>query len=82
VVRRSLSVRETEQLVRRLKNPPSRNTPTVDPDTKYLQDRISEKLCAKVKLTHNARGKGRMVIAYNSADELEGILDHMGLKSD
>jgi len=82
VVRRSLSVRETEQLVRRLKNPPSRNTPTIDPDTQYLQDRISEKLCAKVKLTHNARGKGRMVIAYNSADELEGILEHLGLKSD
>ncbi len=82
VVRRSLSVRETERLVRRLKNPPLRNAATVDPDTKYLQDRISEKLCARVKLTHNARGKGRMVIAYNSADELEGILEQMGFKSD
>jgi len=79
VVRRNLSVRETEQLVRRLKNPPVRKTQVLDPDTQHLQDRLAEKLCAKVKLTHNARGKGKMVIAYNSADELEGILAHLGL---
>jgi len=82
VVRRSLSVRETEQLVRRMKNPPSKTTTTIDPDTKYIQDQISEKLCATVRLSHNARGKGKMVISYNSADELEGILEHMGLKAE
>ena len=82
VVRRGLSVRETEQLVRRMKNPPIRTTPTVDPDTKFIQDQISEKLCATVKLSHNNRGKGKMVISYNSADELEGILEHMGFKAE
>jgi len=82
VVRKGLSVRETEQLVRRLKNPPSKTTTTLDPDTKYIQDQISEKLCATVKLSHNSRGKGKMVISYNSADELEGILEHMGLKAE
>jgi len=82
VVGKRLSVRETEHLVRRMKNPPQRNTPAVDPDIRRLQDEISEKLCAKVKLQHNAKGKGKMVIAYNSADELEGILEQMGLKED
>ena len=82
VVGKRLSVRETEHLVRRMKNPPQRNTPTVDPDIRRLQDKLSEKLCAKVKLQHNAKGKGKMVIAYNSADELEGILEQMGLKED
>ena len=82
VVRKDLSVRETEQLVRRLKNPPQPRQQTVDPDIRRLQDTLSEKLCAKVKLQHNARGKGKMVIAYNSADELEGILEQMGLNSD
>jgi ParB family chromosome partitioning protein len=82
VVRKSLSVRETERLVRRLKNPPTRTVTVIDPDTKYIQDQIAEKLCATVKLSHNSRGKGKMVISYNSADELEGILEHMGLKSD
>ena len=82
VVRKALSVRETEQLVRRLKNPPQTRQTSIDPDVRRLQDSISEKLCAKVKLQHNARGKGKMTIAFNNADELEGILEHMGMKSD
>jgi len=82
VVSKQLSVRETEQLVRRMKNPPIRKTQTVDPDTQRLQDNLSEKLCARVKVSHNARGKGKMVISFNSADELEGILEQMGLSSD
>ena len=79
VVGKRLSVRETEQLVRRFKNPPKQKTPSLDPDIQHLQDRLAEKLCTRVRLTHNARGKGKMVIAYNSADELEGILEHLGL---
>jgi len=82
VVRKELSVRQTEELVRRLKNPPVRKPVRLDPDVQHLQDRLSEKLCAKVKLQYNARGKGKMVIAYNSADELEGILEQMGLEID
>ena len=82
VVSKGLSVRETEQLVRRLKNPPAPKTRELDPDVQFLQDRLAEKLCAKVKLTHNSRGKGKLVIAYNSADELDGILEHLGLETD
>ena len=82
VVSKELSVRQTEQLVRRLKNPPVRKTVSLDPDVQRLQDSLSEKLCAKVKLQYNARGKGKMVISYNSADELEGILEQMGLEID
>ncbi len=82
VVARGLSVRETEQLVRRLKNPPIRKTKTMDADIQRLQDHLAEKLCARVSLTHNAGGRGKMVIAYNSTDELEGILEHMGLAGD
>jgi ParB family chromosome partitioning protein len=82
VVARGLSVRETEKLVRRYKNPPTPRTIKIDPDLQHLQDRLAEKLCARVKLSHNARGKGKMVIAYNSADELEGILEQLGLETD
>jgi len=82
VVSKKLSVRETEQLVRRLKNPPIAKTRVTDPDIQHLQDKLAEKLCAQVKLTHNARGKGKMVIAYNSVDELEGILEQLGLETD
>ena len=82
VVSKDLSVRETEQLVRRLKNPPAPKIQVLDPDVQQLQDRVAEKLCARVKLTHNTKGKGKLVIAFNSADELDGILEHMGLDTD
>jgi ParB family chromosome partitioning protein len=82
VVRKDLSVRQTEQLVRRMKNPPQKRTRTLDPDIRRLQDTLAEKLCAKVTLTHNTDGKGKMVINYNSSDELDGILQQMGLKTD
>ena len=79
VVARDLSVRETESLVRRLKNPPLPRKREVDPDVQKLENQLAEKLCARVKLTHSARGKGKMVIAFNSNEELEGILEHLGL---
>jgi len=82
VVARELSVRQTEQLVRRLKNPPVPKITRLDPDVQRLQNALAEKLCAKVKLSHNAKGKGKMVIAFNSADELDGILEQMGLDTD
>ena len=49
----------------------------LDPDIARLQDRLAEKLCAKVALQHGAKGKGKLVISYNSLDELEGILEHI-----
>jgi len=82
VVSKGLSVRETEQLVRRLKNPPVPKKRELDPDIQQLQDKLAEKLCARVKLSFNARGKGKLVIAYNSADELDGILQQLGLQTD
>jgi len=82
VVHKSLSVRQTEQLVKRMKNPPKRDTQAQDPNIRQLQDSLSEKLCTKVKLTHGSQGKGKMVISYNSADELQGILEQMGLNTD
>lgn len=78
VVRRQLSVRETEALVKRLQAPsrPARGAKT-DPDIARLQDELTEKLCARVRIQHSAKGKGKLVIAYNSADELDGIIGHL-----
>jgi ParB family chromosome partitioning protein len=77
VVRRQLSVRETERLVKRMLR--GRKTPThsADPDILRLQDERAEKLCAQVRIQHGAKGKGKLVISYNSSDELEGIIGHL-----
>jgi ParB family chromosome partitioning protein len=81
VVRKSLSVRETEALVRRMAQPQRASTPeqpqTVDPNIRRLQDDLSEKLGATVAIEHAHNGKGRLVVRYNSLDELDGILTHI-----
>jgi ParB family chromosome partitioning protein len=81
VVRKSLSVRETEALVRRMAQPQRASTPeqpqTVDPNIRRLQDDLSEKLGATVAIEHAHSGKGRLVVRYNSLDELDGILTHI-----
>ena len=80
VVEKGLSVRETERLVRRFsaESPAKASSPVrIDPDIRRLQEELSEKLGAGVQLQHGAKGKGKLVIQYNSLDELEGILAHI-----
>jgi ParB family transcriptional regulator, chromosome partitioning protein len=81
VAKKSLSVRDTESLVRRIINPkasePNGAAPAVDPDIHRLETEIAEKLGAKVAFQHSASGKGKLVVSYNSLDELEGILAHI-----
>ncbi len=76
VVTKGLSVRETENLVRRIQQEPQGAQPTKnqDPDTLRLQNTLSSKLAAQVKIEHQASGKGKLVIKYNSLDELDGII--------
>jgi ParB family chromosome partitioning protein len=82
VVSRGLSVRETEKLVRRLQmeaeeGPGKREPKELDPDVRRLQDDLAERLGARVKIQQGGKGKGTLVIAYNSLDELDGILEHI-----
>jgi ParB family chromosome partitioning protein len=82
VAKKALSVRETEALVRRLLAPATAGAGdsagmAADPDIRRLELELAEKLGAKVLFQHQTSGKGKMVVAYNSLDELEGILGHI-----
>ncbi|HHI76489.1 MAG TPA: ParB/RepB/Spo0J family partition protein [Gammaproteobacteria bacterium] len=79
VVKKGLSVRETEALVRKLSQPPKPKPapPEEDPDIRRLLDDLTDRLGARVTLRQGTGGKGRLEIAYNSLDELEGILAHI-----
>jgi ParB family chromosome partitioning protein len=82
VVRKGLSVRETEHLVKRmLEGGPKKRAPAKpaesDGDIRRLEIEVSEKLGAKVSLQHSTKGAGKIVISYNSLDELDGILKHI-----
>jgi len=82
VISRGLSVRDTEKLVKRLQagnSAQSAKSPggSQDADIRRLQDDLSLKLAAKVAIQHTAKGKGKLVISYNSVDELDGILERI-----
>ena len=81
VAKKGLSVRETEALVRRLAtgkdDTGTREPPRRDPNVARLEQDLTDKLGARVQLQQGSKGRGRLVIAYNSLDELDGILAHI-----
>jgi ParB family transcriptional regulator, chromosome partitioning protein len=86
VVDRHLSVRQTEALVRqRLERATSGNggaapagpAPARDRDTARLEQELSERIGAPVRIAHGATGRGQLVISYTNLDELQGILKHL-----
>jgi ParB family transcriptional regulator, chromosome partitioning protein len=81
VARKGLSVRETEALVRRMlthkADDQDREPPRKDPNIGRLEQELAGKLGARVQLQHSAKGRGKLVINYNSLDELDGILEHI-----
>ena len=79
VAKKGLSVRETEALVRRMQQGRDERTPAAprDADVRHLEQELAEKLGAKVVIHHSQAGKGRLVVSYNSLDELDGILAHI-----
>ncbi len=81
VVKKGLSVRETEKLVRLMVNraggKPVAKPVVVDADIRRLEIEVSEKLGAKVRVNHSKKGAGKLIISYNNLDELDGILKHI-----
>jgi len=81
VAARGLTVRATEALVRRELEGRDESAPRgatrKDPDTRRLEQELSEKLGADVTVHPGKGGRGRLQITYNSNDELEGILAHI-----
>ena len=80
IVEKKLSVRDTENLVRSIlkgANKPKTKKQPEDPDIKRLEGSLTKKLGATVSIKHTKFGKGKLVIAYTSSDELQGILDRI-----
>ena len=72
VVRRSLTVRQTEALVRRMQQPAGPDK-TPDPDLARLEQDLSERLGTPVAIQDRG-GKGAVRIEYHSLDQLDGLL--------
>jgi ParB family transcriptional regulator, chromosome partitioning protein len=78
VAAKGLSVRETERLVKRLQTPAAKAPERkADANIRRLEAELAEKLGARVAVQHAASGRGKLVVSYNSLDELDGILAHI-----
>jgi len=81
VVKEGLTVRATERLVKdsqvETKQP---KVKFVDKDTLRLQEQLATKLGAKVLIEHKENGTGKVIIAYSSLDELDGLIEQFKLR--
>ncbi len=89
ILKDGLNVRQTEGLVAKLQAPPpggdsAKGVPTPpvrDAHVSDLENRLRERLATKVRLRY-AHGKGAVEISFFSDDELQRILDVLGVKLD
>ena len=85
IVNGALSVRDTERLVHGLLNPARRaarrrSRPAYDADTARLENDLAEKLGAVVHIEPGRQGAGRIVIRYSTLEQLDGIVERIGVK--
>lgn len=76
IIAKSLSVRQTEELVKKALNPISKKPKDVEPYIEALMDSLTRKLTCKTEIKTNGN-KGKIIIHYSSSDELDGILNRI-----
>lgn len=76
IVQKNLSVRDAEQLVKRITAEPKKpvKAKSGDKDVLRLQEELAETLGADVKIEVARNGAGTMKIRYSSLDQLDGII--------
>ncbi len=86
IKKNALSVRQTEELVRKLyKSPSAKPATAIDglpPAYKRIQDNLSSHFSTKVKLAHSKSGQGSITIEYYSLQELNKLLEQMNVQVD
>ena len=81
ILDKGLSVRETEGLVKKLKNlknsTNSVQAQSEDPNISYLEKELTTRLGLRVKITNKSKNKGHLSIYYNTVDQLNPIIDKL-----
>jgi ParB family chromosome partitioning protein len=77
LITKALSVRQTEELVRRLvaEPAPPKQVEPVSPEVRALEEDFRETLGTKVSLYRSRKGRGRLVIHFFSEEELQALYD-------
>lgn len=85
IVDERLSVRETENFVKQLLSPkPLKEKKSLGNETLYhtIEDRMKEMMGTKVHIQRKDEDKGKIEIEYYSSDDLERIMEIMGIYKD
>ncbi len=79
VVARGLTVRQTEELVKKYQSPRKNDTkkPEPDPVFREMEQKLSDSYGTAIKISHNDKGQGKVTISYGSKAQLEAILGRM-----
>lgn len=82
IKKRDLSVRQTEELVRKLYTSAVKVAvkPVLPAALKKIEDNLASEFNTRVKLTHNKKGKGSILFEYYSVEELNALLDKLNIK--
>ena len=75
IAEQALSVREAERLVQAESRPPA-SAKSRDPNVVRLEQDLSERWGAPVRIRHGARG-GRLEVRYRNLDELDSLLTRL-----
>jgi len=83
IVAKNLNVRETEALVRKHQEetsskPQQQAKTTIDPDIANLQERVTQSIGAQTQIKHSEKGSGKLIISYDTLEQLEGVLERLG----
>ena len=77
VAKKGMSVREAERLAARMAKPVAKTAAGKDRDVARLEEELSERLGAMVKIAANAKGAGRIAIQFESLDQLDELLQRI-----
>jgi len=73
IMRKGLSVRQAEMLVKKNDVVPKKDKPGPDPDIVKMENRLTHSLATKVKLDYAKSGKGKVEIYFHSLAEFERL---------
>lgn len=77
IVGKGMSVREAERLVQRQQRPEAKTKAKPDRDILRLQEDLAEKLGAMVTLKTQKKGRGKLIINYDSLEQLDDIIGRL-----
>jgi len=84
IIDSSLSVRQTETLVKKIKSPNentvyniSGSSSSTNPNIEFLEKELSTLLGLKVEFSHKPNNSGKMSINYKSLDQIQPVIDKL-----